>query len=132
MKKITNLLFLIIFTIVSCNFAIGNNNSKYTNCVISIDQSNCSAPVSEKAIIEKEFGNTNFVLDLSNKKLIRIIDKQEKTFDITMFENNKISLIDKLDGYTLNGEYVFKSNQLVLKLKEKEDECFSLFFTFSY
>jgi len=132
MNRITTYLFLLLFNVFLNNLASGNNNSKYTKCVISIDQSNCSMPVNDKEIIEKEFRNTNFVLDLSNKKLIRIIDKQEKCFDIIKFENNTITLIDKNDGYTLNGEYVFNSNQLVLKLKEKEDECFSLFFTFNY
>lgn len=128
MKCVYTFVFFILMNIAL--FAQQNNKKledikKYNNFTIDLDTSNCNLSINKTEIINKEFSNTKFTLDLENNILIlsELLKEDSKVIEFTL-NNSKIIFKDKEEYGNVEAYLIFKNKLPVIKFKDHFDDCF--------
>lgn len=109
-----------------------NDNAIYTSTLVDLEISTCTETINKTAIIEKEFADTKFSLDVQKNQII--IDRKNQS-DSKIIEyvlsNNKLIFKDQEEYGKLEAYVTMVNNLPVLKFKDHSDDCFFFVINFS-
>ena len=100
------------------------NKTTFTSKSITITDITCTSPINENEIIEKEFSNTIFTIDLAKNELIRNINGNLKSYTFKI-ENGKIIFTNCESCNKSDMSIIYKDGSPILKFKDHSDDCFS-------
>jgi hypothetical protein len=123
---LNKIIFLAAFSIFGFNNINANEINKitFTSKSITITDITCTSPINENEIIEKEFSNTIFTIDLAKNELIRNINGNLKNYTFKI-ENGKIIFINCEPCNKSDMTITYKDGSPILKFKDHSDDCFS-------